>query len=157
VYFGGSPPILYVPMEICFFSTKWERSEEINKRVKRELFTQGEVLVLVCSLEVWEHPWAHSLKFRGRHSTKNLRCYNIICNITYNFPLCRRLTKHILWTTSPKVKTKTPQIQGQQQQEESCSQCTFIITIPKENLLGWTITPHSKLLTWKCPLAHGLS
>jgi hypothetical protein len=34
-----------------FFSTKWERSKEI----KRELFTQGEVSVLMHSLEVQEH------------------------------------------------------------------------------------------------------
>jgi hypothetical protein len=60
-----------------FFSKKWERSEEFFlKRVKRELFTQGEVPVLVCSPEVWEHPWAHALKFPSR---RNLRYYNITC------------------------------------------------------------------------------
>jgi hypothetical protein len=32
---GGAPPILYVPMFPWkyFFSTKWERSEEIKKNV----------------------------------------------------------------------------------------------------------------------------
>jgi len=36
----GSSPVLYVPMFLwkCFFSTKWERSEEI----RRELFMEGE-------------------------------------------------------------------------------------------------------------------
>jgi hypothetical protein len=64
-------------------STKWERSEEIQKRVKWELFTQGEVPVLVCSPDIWEHPWAHALKFaslKRRHSNTNLlHYYNIIC------------------------------------------------------------------------------
>jgi hypothetical protein len=36
-----------------FFSLKHERSEEI----KRELFMQGEVPILMHSPEVWEHPW----------------------------------------------------------------------------------------------------
>jgi len=42
---------------------KMGKKRSNNKRVKRELFTQGEVRVLVCSHEVWEHPWAHALKF----------------------------------------------------------------------------------------------
>jgi hypothetical protein len=40
-----------------FFSTKQKRSKEI----KRELFTQGDVLVLMRSPEVGEHPQAHAL------------------------------------------------------------------------------------------------
>jgi hypothetical protein len=42
---------------------KMGKKQSNNKRVKRELFTQVEVPVLVCSREVWEHPWAHALKF----------------------------------------------------------------------------------------------
>jgi hypothetical protein len=40
-----------------FSFTKWERREEIE----RELFMEGEVPVLVHSLEVWEHPRPHAL------------------------------------------------------------------------------------------------
>jgi len=52
---GASQFYLYVPMFAWkyFFSMKRERSEEI----KRELFVEGEVPVLVHSpSEVWEHP-----------------------------------------------------------------------------------------------------
>jgi hypothetical protein len=45
---------------------KWERSKEI----KIELFTKGEVPILMHSLEVWEHPRVHTLK--RMHSDGNL-------------------------------------------------------------------------------------
>jgi hypothetical protein len=53
-----SSPISYVPTFPWkyFFPEKQERSEEI----KGELFTYGEVPILVRSLEVWEQPRAHS-------------------------------------------------------------------------------------------------
>jgi len=49
-YAKGAPPVLYVPTFPWkyFFSIKQERSKEI----KRELFMQGEVPILVCSPEV---------------------------------------------------------------------------------------------------------
>jgi hypothetical protein len=51
--------------------TKREKSEEI----KRELFTHGEVPVLVYSPQVWEHPRAHTLRcpsLKRMHSYKNV-------------------------------------------------------------------------------------
>ncbi len=68
-YAGGALPILYVPMFPWkyFFSTKWERREEM----KRELFVCGGGGVLV-HMRFWEHPRAHVLEcpsLRRMHCT----------------------------------------------------------------------------------------
>jgi hypothetical protein len=57
IVLGELPKFLYVPTFPCkyFFSTKRERREEI----KRELFTEGKVPVLVRSPKAQEHPGAH--------------------------------------------------------------------------------------------------
>jgi maltose-binding protein MalE len=54
-----------------YFLTKQDKSDEI----KRELFTQGEVPVLVYSPQVWEHPETHTLRcpsLKRMHLYKNL-------------------------------------------------------------------------------------
>jgi hypothetical protein len=61
----------------------WERTEEI----KRELFTYGEVPILVCSPEVREHLRAHILgcaPLRRMQSYKNLP-YNKISSSVASF------------------------------------------------------------------------
>jgi hypothetical protein len=61
-------------MEFYLFIMKGERSEEI----KSELFTQGEVPVLMHSPKVWEHPWDHAL------GCPYLRRTQLYWNLPYN-------------------------------------------------------------------------
>ncbi len=75
----GSSPISYVPKfpQKYFLSTKRERSQAI----KRELFAKGEVPILVCSPEVWEHPPVHAIRWpslRRTHLYKDLPYKHII-------------------------------------------------------------------------------
>jgi hypothetical protein len=71
--YAGQFPNSYVPTFPWkyFFPAKWERSQEI----KGELFTFGEVPILVRSVEVWEQPRAHTPgwpSLRRMHLCKDL-------------------------------------------------------------------------------------